>query len=94
MITERAINLIEWARSQGIWVIEDASHAHGCTLHGAPAGSFGDVAAFSFYPTKVLHAGEGGVLAFSDVRLLDKAREYANAGKERGGFEVKSCGGT
>src|SRR5215470_16924967 len=46
-----------------IAVVEDAAHAHGATLHDRHAGSIGDLAAFSFYPTKVLGAlGDGGAI--------------------------------
>lgn len=90
IITERGVDLIRRLRSRGVFVIEDASHAHGCAFRGRPAGSFGDVAAFSFYPTKVLHAGEGGVIVFDDETLLEPARQYVNAAKERGGFQVRS----
>ena len=47
----------------GVPLIEDAAHAHGSTLDGKPAGSFGLAAAFSFYPTKVITSGEGGMIA-------------------------------
>ena len=45
-----------------LFLIEDAAHAHGSTLNGKSAGTFGDAAAFSFYPTKVMTSGEGGMI--------------------------------
>jgi dTDP-4-amino-4,6-dideoxygalactose transaminase len=66
-------------------LIEDAAHAHGSTLHRRPAGSFGYAAAFSFYPTKVVTTGEGGVIATNDQRLDEVARRYRDQGKTSDG---------
>jgi dTDP-4-amino-4,6-dideoxygalactose transaminase len=66
---------------RGIALVEDAAHAHGATFDGRFAGSFGAVAAFSFYPTKVVTSGEGGmVLTFSE-ELAQEARIYRDQGK-------------
>jgi dTDP-4-amino-4,6-dideoxygalactose transaminase len=61
-------------------VIEDCSHAHLCKLNGEHAGSFGDVAAFSFFPTKVLTACEGGIVASKNKDIIDFARKYVDLG--------------
>lgn len=66
---------------RGLFFVEDAAHAHGSAFDGAPAGSFGFAAAFSFYPTKVMTSGEGGMIVTSDVRLRDDARIYRDQGK-------------
>lgn len=67
--------VLELARARGVPVLEDCAQAHGATLRGARAGSFGDIAAFSFYPTKVLGAyGDGGLVATSDEALADACR--------------------
>jgi dTDP-4-amino-4,6-dideoxygalactose transaminase len=65
----------------GVLLVEDAAHAHGCRLDDAYAGSFGVAAAFSFYPTKVITTGEGGVIVTSDERLRDEALSYRDQGK-------------
>jgi perosamine synthetase len=66
---------------RGIALVEDAAHAHGATFDGRFAGSFGTAAAFSFYPTKVVTSGEGGmVLTFSE-KLAQEARIYRDQGK-------------
>jgi dTDP-3-amino-3,4,6-trideoxy-alpha-D-glucose transaminase len=52
-----------FARSKGLFLVEDCAQAHGAALGGRPAGSFGDAAAWSFYPTKNLGAlGDGGAV--------------------------------
>lgn len=66
---------------RGIPLVEDAAHAHGSSLGGRPAGSFGRAAAFSFYPTKVLTSGEGGMILTGDAGLRDEAVIYRDQGK-------------
>jgi dTDP-4-amino-4,6-dideoxygalactose transaminase len=63
------------AREYGLCVIEDCAQAHGATYQGKRVGSFGDMACFSFYPTKNLGAlGDGGAVVTSDDQLAEKAR--------------------
>lgn len=67
--------LLELARSHRLRVIEDAAHAHGALYKGRPAGSLGDVACFSFYPTKVMGCyGDGGAITTSDAGLYDRIK--------------------
>jgi perosamine synthetase len=71
----------ELCRRRGLWLVEDAAHAHGSTLDGVAAGGFGAVGAFSFYPTKVMTAAEGGMLVCDDPRIAEEARLYRDQGK-------------
>jgi perosamine synthetase len=66
----------------GIPLVEDAAHAHGCLLGGKAAGSFGKAASFSFYPTKVITSGEGGMLVTEDEEIYREALIYRDQGKE------------
>jgi dTDP-4-amino-4,6-dideoxygalactose transaminase len=66
---------------RGLVLVEDAAHAHGSTQDGRHAGSFGAAAAFSLYPTKVITAGEGGMIVTADERLRDEALLYRDQGK-------------
>ncbi len=68
-------------RRRGLFLIEDASHAHGSVLHGRRAGSLADAAAFSLFPTKIVTSGEGGVLATDDSRIATLAKSYRDQGK-------------
>lgn len=62
--------LMELAGSHGLAVVEDCAQACGASYRGRRAGSFGDIGAFSFYPTKILGAfGDGGMAATSDSTL-------------------------
>jgi dTDP-4-amino-4,6-dideoxygalactose transaminase len=81
LITPRIAELQKLCDDAGIPLIEDAAHAHGSTLHGKPAGSFGLAAAFSFYPTKVITSGEGGMISTNDDRINEEARIYRDQGK-------------
>jgi dTDP-4-amino-4,6-dideoxygalactose transaminase len=66
---------------RGVAFVEDAAHAHGSQHGGTFAGSFGVAAAFSFYPTKVITSGEGGMIVTADQRLRDEALAYRDQGK-------------
>lgn len=73
------------ARKHGIKVIEDSAQAHGATYKGKRIGSMGDVACFSFYPTKSLGAfGDAGMIVTSDPDINQKAfmlRDYGRQGR-------------
>jgi dTDP-4-amino-4,6-dideoxygalactose transaminase len=77
--------IAELCRARGVLLFEDAAHAHGSTHHGRPAGSLGDAAAFSFYPTKVLTTGEGGAITTDDPELAARCRTYRDQGKDATG---------
>ena len=67
----------------GVAVVEDAAHAHGATLGDRHAGSLGDLAAFSFYPTKVLGAlGDGGAITASTPGLESRVRQLRYMGQQ------------
>ncbi len=73
------------ARERGWAVIEDACEGLGCTLDGRPLGSFGDVAAFGFYPNKQITTGEGGMVVTDDPVLADTMRSLRNQGRDTDG---------
>jgi dTDP-4-amino-4,6-dideoxygalactose transaminase len=73
--------LSDIARAHGLRLIEDCAQSHGALWCGRPVGSVGDVACFSFYPTKNLGAfGDGGVLVTNDPALASSAREIREYG--------------
>lgn len=73
--------VMEIARSHGLRVVEDCAQAHGATVGGRKAGTFGDLAAFSFYPTKNLGAlGDGGAVAGNDAAALERVRRLRQYG--------------
>jgi aminotransferase EvaB len=63
------------ARAHGLGVIEDCAQSHGATQNGVVAGAMSDLAAFSFYPTKILGGyGDGGMVITDDEALAGKLR--------------------
>jgi len=69
------------ARGAGLLVVEDCAQAHGARRDGRVAGTWGDIAAFSFYPTKNLAAlGDGGLVATDDAGLAARVRELRQYG--------------
>jgi dTDP-4-amino-4,6-dideoxygalactose transaminase len=82
LISPRISDIAEVCKQVGVPLIEDAAHAQGSTLLGQPAGSFGLAAAFSFYPTKVMTSGEGGMITTSDEAVYREALIYRDQGKE------------
>lgn len=71
----------EIAEMYDLYVIEDACQAHGAEIKGKKVGSFGDLAAFSFYSTKNMTSGEGGMVTTDDAELADLIRKYRNHGQ-------------
>ena len=73
--------LTEIARRCGLRLIEDCAQSHGALYRGRSAGSFGDIACFSFYPTKNLGAlGDGGMVVTNDPVLAAALREIREYG--------------
>jgi dTDP-4-amino-4,6-dideoxygalactose transaminase len=71
------------ARKHNLLIIEDAAQAHLAEIHGQPVGSFGDAAAFSFYPTKNMTSGEGGMIVFRNSEHARFSRLLRNQGMEQ-----------
>jgi dTDP-4-amino-4,6-dideoxygalactose transaminase len=75
--------IMKIAKKHKLLVIEDAAQAHMASIDGKPVGTFGDAAAFSFYPTKNMTSGEGGMIVFKDSSAARTARLYRNQGMEK-----------
>ncbi len=67
----------------GIAIFEDAAQAHDSALDGKPVGTFGAFAAFSFYPTKNMTSGEGGMVVTDDAAIARRVRLLRNQGMAR-----------
>jgi dTDP-4-amino-4,6-dideoxygalactose transaminase len=70
-----------WCRDNGAFLIEDCAHAHGADWNGRRPGSFGDAGLWSFYATKTVSTGEGGMLVSRHPELIEFARGFRNYGK-------------
>src|SRR5690349_9781390 len=73
--------IAEYCRANDIFLLEDCAHAHGATWNGRRPGSWGDAGAYSFYATKTISTGEGGMLVSTRDELLEHARLFRNYGK-------------
>jgi len=72
----------EIAAKHGLQIIEDAAQGHLASLNGRNAGEFGIVASFSFYPTKNMTAGEGGMVVTDSAEIARTLRLLRNQGQE------------
>jgi 8-amino-3,8-dideoxy-alpha-D-manno-octulosonate transaminase len=73
----------EVAEENDLFLIEDASHAHGSALGGRKVGSLGDIGCFSLQLNKMMTCGEGGVITTSDDEIYDNAVRYHDHGFNR-----------
>ncbi|MEM1526091.1 MAG: DegT/DnrJ/EryC1/StrS family aminotransferase [Ignisphaera sp.] len=71
----------EVAEDKKMLVIEDAAQAHGAEAYGKKVGSFGDVAVFSFYATKNMTTGEGGIVVSDSKEVIEKVKLLRNHGQ-------------
>jgi dTDP-4-amino-4,6-dideoxygalactose transaminase len=73
--------IAEFCRSKGIVLLEDCAHAHGASWNGKRPGAWGDAGVYSFYATKSISTGEGGMLVSRHDGLIEFAKKYRNYGK-------------
>ena len=81
IVTPEMPEIREFCKERGLFLLEDAAHAQGSTLNGRCAGTFGDAASFSFYPTKIITSAEGGIIVSSCERIRNEALIYRDQGK-------------
>ncbi|HEY5977166.1 MAG TPA: DegT/DnrJ/EryC1/StrS family aminotransferase [Solirubrobacterales bacterium] len=73
--------IAEYCRQNDIFLLEDCAHAHGASWNGSKPGGYGDAGVYSFYATKTVSTGEGGVLVSRHDDLIEFARKFRNYGK-------------
>ena len=76
--TER---IAAYCAERGIFLLEDCAHAHGADWDGRRPGTWGDAGVFSFYATKTVSTGEGGVLVSRRPEVVEHARAFRDYGK-------------
>lgn len=79
----------EIAEDYRLYLIEDCAQAHGAEFKGQEVGTFGDIAAFSFYPTKNMTTGEGGMVITNDDELARRAKLIRNHGQAEKYYHVE-----
>ena len=78
----RMDRLVELADDHDLALVEDAAQAHGAEVDGRRVGSLGDVGCFSFYPTKNMTTGEGGMITTDRVEVAERAASFVNHGRD------------
>lgn len=71
------------AKKHGLLLIEDAAQAHAAAIDGVPVGAWGEAASFSFYPTKNMTSGEGGMVTTASDEIARQMRLLRNQGMEK-----------
>ncbi len=84
-IAFQVAEIAKLCKDKGIYLLEDCAHAHGASWNGKKPGSWGDAGVYSFYATKTVSTGEGGMLVSGNKDLIEFAKKYRNYGK----FEYK-----
>ncbi|WP_431086429.1 DegT/DnrJ/EryC1/StrS family aminotransferase [Paenibacillus sp. 8b26] len=75
--------IAEVAKEFNLTIIEDCAQAHGATYQSKPVGTFGCGGTFSFYPTKNMSTGEGGMIVSQDTQFLDTSKLLINHGSKQ-----------
>jgi perosamine synthetase len=76
-------SILAIAQKHDLLVVEDAAQAHLASIQGKPVGTFGDAAAFSFYPTKNMTSGEGGMIVLKNPEHARVCKLLRNQGMEK-----------
>lgn len=82
IISKNIEEIKDICKHYNIYLIEDAAHAHGSKRGELSAGSIGDIGCFSFFPTKVMTTGEGGMITTNNKELFDKCISLRNFGRD------------
>jgi dTDP-4-amino-4,6-dideoxygalactose transaminase len=72
---------------RGLLLVEDCAHAHGARWRGRPAGSLGQLGAFSMQSSKLLTAGEGGAVTTNDASFAQRLQSLVNCGRKEPGYQ-------
>ena len=75
-INPEIAEIVEVCKSFGCKVVEDCAHSFGATLNGKHSGTFGDAGVYSFYATKALPVGEGGLIVTNNCNLGEQLAKY------------------
>lgn len=90
----RLDKLTALAEVHGLFLLEDAAHAAGARYRGRPLGAIAGATAFSFYPTKNITTGEGGMLTTASSELAERARMLALHGMSHDAWRRYEDGGS
>ncbi|MCI0571272.1 MAG: DegT/DnrJ/EryC1/StrS family aminotransferase [Myxococcaceae bacterium] len=83
----------EYCKREGLFLLEDCSHAHGSRIDGVKAGALCDAAVFSMFATKVITTGTGGMLTTNDSRIAEYVLSARHQGQGRDLTDCSTIGG-
>jgi dTDP-4-amino-4,6-dideoxygalactose transaminase len=89
-ISNSMSDIVQCCERAGIPLIEDCAHSHGAQREGRAAGSFGKAAIYSFFMTKPLTSGEGGIVTTDDAALARSIEDIRNYGKSDAGVHYRA----
>lgn len=75
--------ILDVAKTFGVFLVEDCAQAHGAMYWGKKVGGFGDAGVFSFYPTKNMTTGEGGMITTDSPEIAERCRMLINHGSKK-----------
>ncbi len=81
-IAFQAEEIASFCKEKNIYLIEDCAHVHGARWNGKTGGHYGIAGAYSFYATKTMPTGDGGMVVSKDKDLLSYVEKFRNYGKE------------
>ena len=81
------------ARQNGLYLVDDAAHALGAEYRNKPVGSIADLSVFSFYPTKNITSGEGGMVVSNSKKVIEKVKHLSLHAMSSSGWKRYSGGG-
>ena len=91
LIHERINEIRKILKEKKIFLVEDASHAHGASIDKIKAGNFSDAAAFSLYSSKIITSGEGGIITTNNKSIYEKCSSIRSRGLDiKKDYEVYS----
>lgn len=82
IISKDISKIVNLCKKNNIVLIEDAAHAQGSQVTNFTAGTIGDIACFSFFPTKVMTTGEGGMITTNNSDYFEKIKSLKNFGRD------------
>ena len=83
IVSKSIFELEKICKERGIYLVEDSAQAHGSSLNGIKAGAFGVASGFSFFSTKVMTTGEGGMVTTNEPSFVGKMKSMREFGKVR-----------
>ena len=81
IISHEISKIVDMCKKYNVPLIEDAAHAHLSRVDGYVAGTIGDIGCFSFFPTKVMTTGEGGLISTNNEKYYEKIKSLKNFGR-------------